>query len=75
MSTTVRLLAVGPDRFCPDCGRWLVRVKPGGTFDLAAKASVHWETEWDGESESADGFATQATCNRRLCRLRRWLRS
>lgn len=36
----IRFSAVGPDRFCPDCGRWLVRVKEGGSFDLAAEASI-----------------------------------
>lgn len=68
MSEPLLLVVVGPDRFCEECGRLLVHVNEDGTFDLAPGASVALAVE------GADAIAADATCHRRRCRLRRWLR-
>jgi len=65
--TTFAMRIVGPDRFCPDCHRWLVRVHKDGTFDLAAQASVELigrgtaDLSVDTEHE-VDLFTIEATC-------------
>jgi hypothetical protein len=50
------LLARGPNRFCPDCGRWLVRVTEHGC-DLAGNASMMLK----GEIEIQEGTMPQET--------------
>lgn len=61
-----QLRATGPDRYCPDCGRWLVKVKEDGTFDLAGEseiqqqATVHLD-EIEGE---IDALIIEAVCLR-----------
>lgn len=41
----IELRLAGPDRYCPDCHRWLVRVHDDGTFDLAANAGLSAQTK------------------------------
>jgi len=77
--TQIKMRITGPDRFCPDCGRWLVRVKEDGRFDLAEKSSI--EIAWDGQSAEeffsmaghvASSSVLDAHCLLLRCRLRRW---
>jgi hypothetical protein len=77
--TQIKMRITGPDRYCPDCGRFLVRVKEDGRFDLAAKSSV--EIVWDGRNPAelfsmtehvAYSSVLDAHCLRLRCRLRRW---
>lgn len=78
----MRLHVIGPDLFCPDCGRWLVRVHEDGTFDLTGHSSVtlHAEVELSTLEQTDDGkfvvetTALEAECNALLCRGRRWLK-
>jgi hypothetical protein len=62
----VQLRITGPDRFCPDCGRWLVRVKEGGKFDLAALAGLQTESVvLDADEplpEFVEALVISATC-------------
>lgn len=76
--TNVILDVQGPDYFCPDCGRWLARVKPGGVFDLAGNAAVSLVAEVDVDPSEAEVVAptlmAEAICYRLPCRFKRWLR-
>jgi hypothetical protein len=74
---TFRIHVVGPDLFCPDCGRWLVRIHEDGTHDLAGNSSVSLalnvsEPEW--RDDGLVSYVDRASCLKRLCRLRRWLK-
>lgn len=73
---SVRLRFIGPDRFCPDCGRWLVRTHDGD-FTLAAKAtalSSGFVADSDWHTGEAEHVITDAICLRRVCRIKRAVR-
>lgn len=70
---------VGPDLFCPDCHRKLFGANENGTFMIAGKASIEStavaEIDKDGNIHpSSEAIVTEATCYRRNCRFKRWLR-
>lgn len=78
----VSLFFVGPDRYCPDCRRLLVHVNSDGTFNLSAKAGMnmavpfdpdHPDLEWNEEGQLVTPI-TEAHCELRRCRFRRWLK-
>lgn len=71
----VQFVVVGPDRYCPDCGRILLKVNDG-SVDLSAKTemSVEGTAQWvDAPPDVIEGFPT-VVCMRRRCRLRRFVR-
>ena len=60
-----QLRATGPDRYCPDCGRWLVKVKEGGTFDLAGEAQISQHAVIEpGTDGPVEALITEAVCLR-----------
>lgn len=71
---------VGPDRYCPDCGRLLLEVDDHGGFRLGGpdvwvtiEGNATWDPEVDSQPDEIEGFPS-AYCMRRRCRLRRWAR-
>lgn len=63
------LITRGPDRFCPDCGRWLVKVHENGRFDLAAQSAINQEARFafdphEGPPEEVEAFILEAICLR-----------
>ena len=60
----------GPDRFCPDCGRLLVKIHENGTFDLMGNAGMMARGELNTEEESfqealsrgVEAVVMEATC-------------
>lgn len=73
----VRMLATGPDLFCPDCHRWLVRIHDDGLWDLASKAGVQWQVEiFDpfAPPDEVEAIPHEAVCLRPRCRFKRWRR-
>lgn len=62
----IQILLRGPDRTCPDCGRWLVKVKEDGRFDLAAQASIFQYVAFDlaDPPDQTDGILFDAVCLR-----------
>lgn len=64
----IRFIATGPDYYCPDCGRWLARVKDDGLLDLAAEAGITQVTEMpfpmDDPPEEIEALVTSAICLR-----------
>lgn len=70
----------GPDFYCPDCGRWLARANPNGTFDLAGKAAIDARIRVGVEELAAPPddllvLIIEAECHLWRCRVRRWWRS
>ena len=66
-SAQTRMRFRGPDRFCPSCGRWLVKVKEDGTFDIAAMAGLTAEGEMTLEvgqkpPDTMEALVVEATC-------------
>jgi hypothetical protein len=72
----LEVVPVSPDRFCPYCGRLLVKMHhERGTFDLAGKAQIRMGYEIDPENLPEDGLIDgfiEARCLYRRCRLREW---
>jgi len=57
--------ARGANRYCPDCGRWLVRIHDDGSFDLAAEASMDCDrTSFIGSVPPDEVLIIGATCLR-----------
>ena len=61
-----QLRATGPDRYCPDCGRWLVKVKDDGTFDLAGESEIQQQAvvRFNEELTEVDALVIEAVCLR-----------
>jgi hypothetical protein len=75
--TATRLVFTGPDRYCPHCGRWLVRVHPDGRFTLAGNAAIEAtvsEVDFRLPPDEVESVVVEAICLRPLCRLRRSVR-
>lgn len=59
------VVPISPDRYCPYCQRRLVEMNEDGTFNLAAKATIHVTTEMDPDNLPEDGEVEgfiEATC-------------
>lgn len=70
--------AHGVPLYCPDCSRLLINYNKDGTFNLAAKTSAHGVAEAVIEDYVViprEVVFIEATCWKRQCRLKRWLRS
>lgn len=68
----------GTNMFCADCHRELVSFNNDGTFNLAGLTSIESMAkafvDEDGFHTPTEAIVTEATCYRRKCRLKRWLR-
>ena len=83
MRDLLEIQVEGPDRFCPTCGRALVRVGDDGVMDIADK--THVEVEQHGDETPLLFAATCLPCEweqhcpcwrhrvRRLLRKAGWL--
>lgn len=77
MKIGMQIPFTGVPMYCLDCRRQLVSFNQDGTFDLAGKASISGVAEGrvtDGEFDMPEVVVLEATCNRRPCRFKRWIR-
>lgn len=61
------MLFTGPDRYCPECGRLLVKIHQDGTFDLSGQAGVQATGELVIENgvpttSGLEALVIEATC-------------
>lgn len=57
----------GPDRYCPECGRLLVKVHESGSFDLSAQAGIQASAEMEFKNgvptaSMIDALVIEAVC-------------
>jgi len=78
MPEMLNLPFIGIELYCPDCHRKLVSFNDDGTVNLAGKTALRGRGEAridDGEVEMPEDIVVmEATCYRRPCRIKRYLR-
>jgi hypothetical protein len=73
----MRMVATGPDFYCPDCKRPLLQINDDGGFLLSAKAGVLWRSgviDAQFPPDEIEAIPQEVVCLRQWCRFKRWFR-